>query len=150
MHVYVSGDPVTASTHGTSGPGSWSASFSSGAVKVITPGVYPIEVTFSGSGTTANGFDLRYTAPGGSPVQVPTVTNPNYGLKTSTTTPDGDVTDYSYTDAATGIGPQDGLMSSTTRNPGGLDLTSTTDYENPNVAMTVSPSARHLSDGQRP
>jgi RHS repeat-associated protein len=52
-----------------------------------------------------------------------------YGLPTSTVDPDGKTTKTEYTDITAGIGPQHGLVTRTTVDPGGLNLADTTTYE---------------------
>ena len=54
---------------------------------------------------------------------------PGYGLVTSTTDPGGKVIATSYTDAAAGLGPEDGLATSSTVDPAGLALVNSTKYE---------------------
>jgi RHS repeat-associated protein len=71
---------------------------------------------------------LNWVRPDGAYVPVPTLTA-GYGLATSTVDPDGKATRTEYTDPAAGIGPQHGLVTRTTVDPGGLNLTETTTYE---------------------
>ncbi|HVX23635.1 MAG TPA: RHS repeat-associated core domain-containing protein [Acidimicrobiales bacterium] len=148
LRIYISGHRVTTASHGTGGPGIWTPTYSLGTFVPPAAGVYPIEVDFVGSATTANAFDLVYDT-GVTLTPIPdTWLDPNYDLKTSSTTPDGNTTDYAYTDAATGIGPQDGLLTATIENPTGLHLTTTTDYENPATAGTyLRRTATALPDG---
>lgn len=110
--------------------------------KTIAPGTYPIEIDANGS------FDLQYEGGGSNWMQIPaTALDPGYGLKTSVTTPDGDVTDYSYTDAADGIGPQYGLVTATTEDPSGLDLTTSTTYEPPSSSTYLRKTSTVLPAG---
>lgn len=105
------------------------------ATQVASAGMNDIEVDFYGADpqTASNSFSV-YWKPKGSKTEVAIpndVLDPNYGLLTSTTDPDGGVTTTSYSDSADGIGPQFGLATSTTQDPGGLNLTTSTAYEPP-------------------
>lgn len=76
-----------------------------------------------------------------------TTFDPNYGLVTQTTDPDGKVTTTSYTDSAHGIGPQFGLPTTVTQDPGGLNLTTTTTYETPGTGTYLRVLAKTLPAG---
>jgi len=104
------------------------------------PQVIRVEYTSLTSALAKNSFSVYENS---SPVSDSNL-DPNYGLITTTTDPDGVVTATSYTDPGDGIGPQDGLASAVTQYPGGypyngtgpVPLTTTTTYENPNAAKT--------------
>lgn len=78
---------------------------------------------------------FAWTAPGSTLAVVPgSNLEPLYGLPTTTTKNVGtsaEVTTHAYRDT-NGIGPEHGLVTSTTTDPTGLNLTTTTSYENPN------------------
>jgi len=75
--------------------------------------------------------------------------DPDYGLLTQTTDPDGKVTQTSLSDAAHGIGPQFGLATSTTQDPGGLALTSATTYETPGPGTYLRVVSKTLPAGNQ-
>lgn len=119
-----------------------------GSVDFPSPGTYTIQVDANGP------FDLEYEGNGSNWMQIPATTfNPQYGLKTSTTTPDGDVTKYSYTDPSNDIGPQYGLVTATTENstgptgPTNLNLTTSTTYEPPSKTTYLRKTSTVLPDG---
>jgi len=73
--------------------------------------------------------------------------DPNYGLATQSTDADGKVTSTSYANPAQGVGPQFGLVTSSTLNPGGLNLTSSTSYETPGPGSYLRVTAKTLPAG---
>lgn len=79
-----------------------------------------------------------------------TTFDPNYGLATQTTDADGKVTATSYTDSAHGIGPQFGLPTSVTQNPGGLNLITRTTYETPGSSTYLRVLSKTLPAGNGP
>jgi RHS repeat-associated protein len=87
-----------------------------------------------------------------------TTFDPNYGLVTQTTDADGKVTATCYTDAAScnygstsqHIGPQYGLPTTVTQNPGGLNLTTTTTYETPGTGTYLRVLSKTLPAGSGP
>jgi len=100
----------------------------------LTAGQHTITIDLVGSPAQATSYNVGYAPPNSTavPVALPlSWLDPAYGLKTTTTDPDGDVTTYSYSNAADGITPMYGLVTSTTQNPAGLDLTTSTTYQDP-------------------
>lgn len=75
--------------------------------------------------------------------------DPNYGLATQTTDPDGNTTTTSYTNQAQHIGPQYGLVTSVTQDPNGVDLTTTTSYEDPTQGGYLRKTATTLPAGNQ-
>jgi len=73
--------------------------------------------------------------------------DPNYGLVTSTTDPDGKVTATEYTDAAAGIGAHYGLPTATVADPSGLNLRTTITYESPGPGSFLRRTGRTLPAG---
>ena len=61
---------------------------------------------------------------------------PAYGLETTTIDPDAKTTTSSYTDTPGGIDPALRLPTTVTQDPGGLNLTTSTRYENPTSPLT--------------
>jgi RHS repeat-associated protein len=113
--------------------------------------------------------DQQYTSGGGysvtaactssndCPYTPATTTNsnfdPNYGLATSTTDPDGKTTSTSYTQGTAGtpgyIGPEYGLATATTADPGELALTTTTGYETPGPGNYLRVVSKTLPAGNQ-
>ena len=92
-------------------------------------GWQPITIEYADTATAAAlGFWSRQGAAAYAPVST-SILDAGYGLATSATDANGDITTTSYTDAAAGLGPEDGLDTSTTTDPGGLALVNRTSYE---------------------
>ncbi|QXC60973.1 hypothetical protein KSP35_22105 [Aquihabitans sp. G128] len=90
----------------------------------------PISIEYATDGSGSSAFGTAWRQGTAAFVRIPTTsTTPGYGLVTSTTDPDGRVSATSYTDAAAGLGPEDGLATSTTTDPAGLALVNSTTYE---------------------
>jgi hypothetical protein len=71
---------------------------------------------------------LSWIPPGGSQALVPgSDLDPRYGLVTSKVDADGKKTSTQYSEA--GVGPEEGLPTAQIVDPGGLSLTTTTNYE---------------------
>jgi RHS repeat-associated protein len=101
---------------------------------LLTAGQHTIQISLVGSPAQTTSYNVGYVPPGSTGDQqgLPlSWLDPSYGLKTAVTDPDGNVTSYSYSDSADGIGPEFGLVTSTTQDPGGLALTTTDTYEDP-------------------
>ncbi|MGI8492489.1 MAG: LamG-like jellyroll fold domain-containing protein [Acidimicrobiales bacterium] len=94
--------------------------------------------------------DQQYVSGGQLALAGPAATfNPNYSLTTSTVDADGKTTATSYSDAAHGIGPQYGMATSATQDPGGLNLTSATTYETPGPGSYLRVTAKTLPAGNQ-
>jgi RHS repeat-associated protein len=108
--------------------GQWAAS---AVTPMLTAGPHRLRIDYLGSTNTLNALNL------GGAVGVPSggvstnLLGPDYGLETSTIDPDGKTVATSYSDPAAGVGPELGLRTAVTQDPGGLALTTTTAYENP-------------------
>ena len=116
-------------------------------------GLHQVEIDFQGSATQLNDFTISYDAwqPVGNvtlPFQaIPnTGLDPNYGLKTSSTDPDGVTTTTSYSNAA--IGPEYGLPAATTVGSGSsTPLTTTMTYEAPGAGSFLRRLSSALPGG---
>jgi RHS repeat-associated protein len=115
-------------------------------------GLHQIEVSFQGSATQLNDFQIIYSyynaATGNYPSQLipDTVLDPNYGLQTSTTDPDGIRTTTTYSNSA--IGPEYGLPTSVTVGAGSsTPLTTTTAYETPGAGSYLRATSKTLPAG---
>jgi RHS repeat-associated protein len=114
----------------------------------LTAGPHTVAITLVGSPSQATSYEFAYFNPANNgPYLLPlSWLTPNYGLTTTTIDPDGDVTTDSYSNTADGITPTYGLVTSTTQdpqtyqnpangqtiqNPNGLNLTTSTTYQNP-------------------
>jgi hypothetical protein len=79
--------------------------------------------------------------------------DPDYGLATSTVDPDGKTTHTSYTQGTPGtagyIGPEYGIATSTTAEPSGLALTTTTGYETPGPGSYLRVLSKTLPAGNQ-
>ena len=121
----------------------------------LVAGAHTITISLVGSPSQTTSYDVGYQTTtmsnNGSPVAgVPlSWLDPAYGLKTSTTDPDGDVTTTSYSDAADHIGPEYGLVTSTTQDPAGQDLTTSTSYEDPTQGGYLRKTATTLPAGNQ-
>jgi RHS repeat-associated protein len=95
---------------------------------VMPAGRYEIRIDFLGaSNGTLNGFWFPSPSPG--TFMPNSMLSPAYGNRTTTIDPEGRTVTSSYTDAAAGIDPMFGLVTSVTQDPAGLALTSTSSYE---------------------
>ncbi len=107
----------------------------------MTPGIHSIELDIVGSSTQTTSYGIIYQPVSGS-VTGPgpwalgpwtgfttTALEPNYGLKTSTTDPDGKTTATTY--SGNGVGAEDGLPTATIIDPDHLALATQTVYEAP-------------------
>ncbi len=101
----------------------------------LTAGTHFITVDFTGNATQLSEFGVFYGAHGSTPLPVipNSVLDPNYGLVTSSTDPDGKVSQTQYSDAT--VGPELGLPTATVTDPGGLALTTRTSYEAPGTGF---------------
>ena len=107
-----------------------SSSTVSGTYAPASVGWKPITIDYATNGSGSSAFGTSWRQGTGAFVRIPvTSTTPGYGLATSSTDPDGHVTVTSYFDAGAGLGPEDGLATSTTVDPGGLALVNSTIYE---------------------
>ncbi|MBO0879566.1 MAG: hypothetical protein J2P17_04190 [Mycobacterium sp.] len=116
------------------------------------PGVHPIELDFQGSATQLNEFAIIYTVRDEHEQQIESgvvpnsILDPGYGLKTSTTDPDGHTTTTSY--AAANLGPQYGLPTAITVGAGtSAALTTTTAYEAPSPSSYLRKTSSTLPAG---
>jgi YD repeat-containing protein len=124
--LYVDGRLVSSILASPEGP----APSVAGSVTTLGPNeVHRVQVDYKDF-SHADRLHLNWIRPDGAHVPVPTLTA-GYGLATATVDPDGKTTSTEYTDAAAGIGPQHGLVTRSTVDPGpgGLNLTETTTYE---------------------
>ena len=151
-------DILVASATGT--PTGGQGTFVSGSVPSGTVGPVPIRINYSSNSATGskNGFNVKWIQPGAStwkPV-LDTSLDPNYGLLTTATDPDGVVTTTSYSDngpGGDGIAPQYGLPTAVTKYPNGIlepasqDLTTTTTYETPSSSTFLRRTATTLPAG---
>jgi RHS repeat-associated protein len=110
--------------------------------EVLTAGVHTIQITLQGTPSEPTFYSVGYLAPGGSGIAGLPLSwlSPSYGLKTTTTVTTAtdaegntttNTTTTSYSNAADNIGPEYGLATSTTVDPGGLNLTTSTTYQDP-------------------
>ena len=140
------------------GQGTWHGVVSA-SVNITQAGPNLISLIYDGANPSSpanpNGFSVTYEAPGGNQlVSVPnSVLDPNYGLLTTQTDPDGNVTATTYTqpvgcESSCDIGPQYGLKTSTTKTPGGglSAPTTTTTYETPGSGY-LRPTSSQLPAG---
>ena len=138
--LYV-GNVLIASASGT--PSNGNGAYVQGSFPVGAVGPEPIRVVYVSTSNVAkkNAFGIEWLQPGTSkwkPI-LNTSLDPNYGLLTTSTDPDGDVTVTSYSDNGTGgdgIGPEFSLPTAVTQYPNGTSspstaLTNTTTYETP-------------------
>lgn len=110
---------------------------------MIPAGKHRIQIDFLGAGTqTLNGIWLMWN-----PFLANAILSPDYGLETSTVDPDGKTVSTSHSDPTAGIGPELGLVTSVTQDPGGLALTSTTSYEAPSSGRWLRKTATTLPAG---
>jgi RHS repeat-associated protein len=94
-----------------------------------SPGWKPITIEYSNPAGTAS-FGTWWRQGAASFVRIPPAAlKPGYGLETSATDEDGATSTTSYTDSSTGLGPEDGLATSTVTDATGLALTASTRYE---------------------
>jgi RHS repeat-associated protein len=120
---------------------------------VLATGQHTIGISLIGSPAQATYYNVGYEVPGGSTVNGLPLSwlDPAYGLKTTTTDPDGKTTTFSWADSADHIGPEFGLLTGTTQDPNGLALTTTTSYEDPTQGgwlrrtTTTMPAANQIS-----
>jgi RHS repeat-associated protein len=75
--------------------------------------------------------------------------DPNYGLVTQTTDPDGKINQTLYSDATAGIGPQLGLATASIQDPAGLNRRTTTTYETPGPGTFLRRVATTLPAGNQ-
>ena len=121
---------------------------------VGSPGPQSFEVDFQGSTAQLSELLLLWdyispSTPGTYSPQVivpDSMLDPDYGLKTSTTDPDGDVTTTSYSNST--LGPEYGLPTSTTADAGSsAPLATTTTYEAPGTGSYLRRTASTLPAG---
>ena len=117
----------------------------------LTAGEHTIQITMQGSPAQATSYNVGVLPPGSSSIMGLPLTwlDPAYGLRTSTTDPDGDVTDYSYNDPSDHITPTFGLVTATTQDPSGLDLTTATSYQDPTEGGYLQKTATTLPAGNQ-
>jgi hypothetical protein len=100
----------------------------------LTAGYHTISISMAGTPAQATSYELLDMPPTEDttvyPVQL-SMLSPAYGLRTTVTDPDSDVTTYSYSNSADGITPMYGLVTSATQNPSGADLTTSYTYQDP-------------------
>lgn len=126
--LYIDGRLVTSILASPDGLACSSTAAASALVRTYAPNeIHRVQVDYKDF-SHADLLHLNWVQPDGAYVPVPTLTA-GYALATSTVDPDGKVTRTEYTDAAAGIGPQHGLVTRSTVDPGGLNLTETTTYE---------------------
>jgi RHS repeat-associated protein len=135
-------EPPTANTEFIGNYGEWWVGPASNP-PVMPAGQYRIQVDFTGSNTTKlNGLWLDTTG-----FMPNSVLSPDYSLETTSIDPDGKTTATSYTDAATGIGPEFGLPTAVTRDPAGLALATTTKFEPPTSGRWLRKTSSTLPAG---
>jgi RHS repeat-associated protein len=115
-------------------------------------GPHQIEVDFQGSATQLNDFTISYEAWWSDTSNFTTTPipasglDPNYGLRTSTTDPDGKTTTTSFSNAT--IGPEYGLPTVTTVGAGSsTPLTTTLTYEAPGPGSYLRKTSSTLPAG---
>lgn len=131
--VTIDGAPIVHVQPGTSGYVEGSQVNSGSGGIFLDAGTHTFEVDFVGNAnvSTASGNGFAVLLQGGHVAN--TGLAPKYGLKTSTTDPDGRITRTAYSDAV--LGPQYGLPTAVTTDPAGLKLTTSTGYETPGVGF---------------
>lgn len=113
---------------------------------MIPAGQHRIQIDFLGSSTTLNGLYLPGSG-GVGPFMPNSWLRPDYGLETTTIDPDAKTVATSYTDTTAGIGPELGLVTAVTQDPGGLALVSKTSYESPASGRWLRRTATTLPAG---
>ncbi|MGK2958041.1 MAG: RHS repeat-associated core domain-containing protein [Acidimicrobiales bacterium] len=111
---------------------------------IVPAGQHHIQIDFLGSSTTLNG--LNFYGWSGSTSLPNSALHPEYGLETTTIDPDGKVAVTSYNGAG-GIGPELGMPTAVTQDPGGLALTTTTTYESPASGRWLRKTATMMPAG---
>jgi RHS repeat-associated protein len=109
---------------------------------VIPAGRHRIRVDFLGSSTTLNGLWFHG---GGTGFLANSALSPDHGLETTSIDPDGRTTATSYSGG--GVGPEHGLPHRVTQDPAGLDLTTTTTYENAASGRWLRKTSQTLPGG---
>jgi RHS repeat-associated protein len=166
LTVSIDGAPLGQAT----GNGSW-GSTTTATLNVTSPGWHQIDLNYlpiqNPTGGESNGYSLSDQPPGGTMAVIPySAIDPGYGLKTSTTDPDGKVTIVTYSDPANGIDPIDGLATQTIQDPStatvsaagfpaglgdpnGLSLTTQTGYEPPSPGAYFRKTSSTLPAGNQ-
>ncbi len=118
--------------------------------RFLSPGPHRIRIDYLGAATGLNRlYVVRSTNAGYSPEFVPVSSlGTDYGLETTTVDPDGKTVTTSYTDTASGIGPEFGLATAVTQDPSGLALTTKTTYESPGTGKWFRKTSSVLPNGE--
>lgn len=149
LTLAIDGTPVgTNQTYNTAGaPQTVNAQFSSNIS--LTAGTHAIELDVTGSTGTSTAYTLSDALGSATPAPVPlAATDPNYGLKTTVTDPDGKITTSGYS-AANGIDPMYGLTTATTLGTGSTALTTATGYETPGAGTYLRRTSTTLPAGNQ-
>jgi len=145
VNVYLDDQPIVTAQATT--PGQWTAGTFSSAI-AVTAGWHRLRVDYVG-GPNGDGFTIEDKTTGSYAIIPESSLDPNYTLRTLTTDPDGKTVQTNYSDAASGIGPELGLVTSTIQAPGLLNLTTTTTYETPSTT-TYLRRLKKVLPGQDP
>ncbi len=147
QYVTVSSNGVQLANHDAAnhddGYGTWGGS---GNPSPPLTGTIPIQIDFYGGATGINGFFI-WANQGGNPWIPNQWLSPGYGLETTSIDPDNKIVTTSYTDTATGIGPEFGLPTAVTADPNGVALTTRTTYETPGTGHWLRKTASTLPAG---
>jgi RHS repeat-associated protein len=119
------------------------------AAQILSHGVASVTAPATGANVHRVTVADQQFAPGGHLIVTGASFDPNYGLVTQATDPDGKVTATSYSDPTHGIGPQFGLPTAVTQDPAGLNLTTTTSYETPSPTSYLRMVAKTLPAGNQ-